>query len=578
MLDITDSLLPPLSDREMARTVTEAKQQIKPSRHPQAGLMFAKLAAHHTDCLGTNGEKYYDFGQAMNFKALATCLADYVDPSVTPSNEDPRRPDEEVRRIFALQLMNETNLHQAACMRNGLRRAWYDPEKDYGELRLTKRRRRSALALIDPVAQMDLLRFTMGWAAEEDVESTDAIYFAFASAAEHLKFVRDAHPDSWSAFEVATGVSADMLTNFAGFLYFLDFAAREVGHSLAYTEQKLTTLAAIFKQSFPDSTIDESNVVALVHAFSLTPQDSCRLLLAVPFFRIEGWYLRYVGFDRIMSSGMGLLTILIRMHEKAWNNSVGSTLAYAADVVASTLPSFDRLRVATRRKLKGKGDIDLVLYDTLTRHLLICEVKTVYDKHRTVLHMHRFEEAKVRVDHAVSQLRDAKSAVTSGAVDLSALFGRKLPPPLRVSGALLTWFDPVDLTVGTPDEDIFSLNFATFRHLVRGAAGDIDLLCRGVHDLRNVWCPAELLPIDLQTDFPTFIEVQINAVDAESDLAPLELSPLARSELASMPAVPEDRRASDTQPPLVSYVADSLATLGKIQIRPSSPTCRTGSN
>lgn len=74
------------------------------------------------------------------------------------------------------------------------------------------------------------------------------------------------------------------------------------------------------------------------------------------------------------------------------------------------------------------------------RHLLLCEVKTVYDKHRTVLHMHRFEEAKVNVARAVGQLRDATAAVNSGAVDMHAIFQKKLPQPLRVSTSLLTWF------------------------------------------------------------------------------------------------------------------------------------------
>lgn len=71
---------------------------------------------------------------------------------------------------------------------------------------------------------------------------------------------------------------------------------------------------------------------------------------------------------------------------------------------------------------------------------------------------------------------------------MQALFGRKLPPPQRVSGALLTWFDAVDLTVGTSDEDILCLNFATLRFLLRHSTGNIDVLHKAAHELRNIWC------------------------------------------------------------------------------------------
>jgi hypothetical protein len=493
--DITDELLRSLDAPKIDQVVATAKRAMTPSSHPQAWLMFAKLAAHHTRSLGDERDEYYDFSHAMNFRALATCLTEFIAPAVEFSYEEPLRPDEEVRKLFTLQLMNEINLHQAACMRNGLRRAWYDPEVDRGELRLTKRRRRSALTLIDPVAQSELLRAFAGWNDLAEEPEDDDVYFAFASADEHLRFVRDADPKSWARFEAATGITAHVLSSMSGFLSFLEVSAEIAHHSLAYSEELLERLGGLYKMAFPDSAIDAGNAVALVRIFSRSPQESCDLLLPVPFFSIGERYLRYPGFSRIMSSAMGLLTILIRSHEQDWNNSVGSTLARAADVIASTLPPFKHLRAATRRKLK-KGDIDLALYDVRTRHLLLCEVKAVYDKHRTVLHMHRFEEAKVKVVHAVTQLRKAAEAIRDG-VDMNGIFQAKLPPPLRVSGVLLTWFDPVDLTVGTPDEDILSLNFATFRYLLRAAEGDLDQFYRSAHDLRNVWCVAELRPIDL---------------------------------------------------------------------------------
>jgi len=561
LIDITDMLLPSLDEKSANAKVAAAKAEMARSPHPQAGLMFAKLAAHHSDNLGTVEDEFYDFSNAMNFRALATCLEEFIDPEIAPSFDEPLRPDQAVQHVFALQLMNEINLHQAACMREGLRSCWYDLEQDYGELRLTKRRRRSALTLVDAPAQADLLRITMGLKGGQTELSEDAVYFAFASAKEHLKFVCEADPRSWASFEEATGVSAELLTSFSGFLVFLDFAAREVGHSLAYTEETLKTLAGIYKLGFPDAVVHADNVMALIQQFSLTAQQSSNLLLPVPFFRFGGRYLRCVGFEKIMAPAMGLLTILIRMHNNAWNNTVGGTLARAADVLADVLPCFDRLKVAVRRNLKGRGDVDLALYDVECRHLLLCEVKTVYDKHRTVLHMHRFEEAKVNVARAVGQLRDAAVAVNSGAVDMYALFQKKFPQPLSVSTCLLTWFDPVDLTIGTHDEDILSLNFATLRLLLDQAEGDVDRLCRTAQELRNIWCASELRQIDLQTDFPTKIEVQIPVLDSAADLEDLSLTPLTRAVVGHLPALPNEWRTFDPQPAVISYLADTIAAL-----------------
>jgi hypothetical protein len=42
------------------------------------------------------------------------------------------------------------------------------------------------------------------------------------------------------------------------------------------------------------------------------------------------------------------------------------------------------------------------------------------------------------------RVQQVEGARRRAAVTMQALFGRKLPPPARISGALLTWFDAVD--------------------------------------------------------------------------------------------------------------------------------------
>ncbi len=183
--------------------------------------------------------------------------------------------------------------------------------------------------------------------------------------------------------------------------------------------------------------------------------------------------------------------IAIRKYEEAWNRTMGCNLARSADVLAASLPTFDNIVVAVRRRIKGKGDIDLAVYDIISCQMLVCEIKTVYDKHRTVRQMQRFEESKVNLAHAIGQLHLAISAVRSGAMSMRTIFGRHLPSPERVRGALLTWVDPIDLIVGTVDENLLSLNFATFSYLLRRSEGDLPAMLRAISELRNIWCGAE---------------------------------------------------------------------------------------
>ncbi|MGA8754874.1 MAG: hypothetical protein WB611_00865 [Stellaceae bacterium] len=113
-------------------------------------------------------------------------MSNYVTPTVEPSLEDPIRPDEDVKRIFYHQVMEEINKHQAACMIHGIRRVYYDIEKDRFHHRLSKRRRQSALHLIDTEAQREMLTTAYN---EQHRALDDAVFFAMASSAEHIKFV-----------------------------------------------------------------------------------------------------------------------------------------------------------------------------------------------------------------------------------------------------------------------------------------------------------------------------------------------------------------------------------------------------
>jgi hypothetical protein len=531
IIDITDRMIAAYDEGVAEETTDESDIPAIPSTSPVAAVTFAKLAAYRSHQIASKPQGFDDIDEALNFQALVACLANYVDDATEQSPNPPERPDHELHHLYYRKLMGVLNLHQRACVKNRLWRIYYDPEKDTFHARLTKRRRHSALLALNMAAEADLLDHVCENQLSNGQLSDDDVYFAFASSAEHLRFVEQSTHQSWLAFTSATGFTSQELTNYVGFLAFLSFAAQTVGHPRLYSEDRLRTLRQLFANAFGCPHFSDDVMLRLMNLFSLTPKEAQEYSLPVPFFRMGRQYLRYDGFLHIMSPAMGLLTIVIRKHEASWSKTLGTTLAHAADVIAASLPSYPDVAVAVRRNF-ASGDLDLGLYDITRRHLLICEVKTVFDKHRTTYQMHRFEEAKVNVQRAVDQLARTTAVLNAGSLSVATIFGRKLSAPLHIDKALLTWLDPVDLTMDTPHEEVLSLNFATLRYLYQRCNGNITNMVRSIKELRNIWCLAVLRPLNVgQPTVNSYLEVQVPRLDSDKDLASLSLSALTLQEL-----------------------------------------------
>ncbi|MBW3571809.1 MAG: hypothetical protein KY467_11945 [Gemmatimonadetes bacterium] len=559
--DVTDALL-----QQYAKTYPadlKRRPEEPPSDlHPQAATMFVKMAAHAVHHISEGSTDYEDYTIPVTGLVLANCLVACEEATSTPSFADPPKPDAWVRAAFMRQLMDELNREQAARVRHGIWRCWYDPQADQFLHRLTRRRRRSALVLLDNIAQPALLQNLLGHPLQD--LSLDELYHALAGSPEMLYFLTRTDPTGWAKFESAGGVNAEELAALAGFLVFLSFAADTVGHSYWYEEPFLASLWSIYTQAYPQyDSISSDSLVEAVRRFSMAPSEAARYLIHPPFFRLHGKYLRnpcFLGAHNLLG---GLLIIAIRKHERAWNNTLGSSLARAADTLASMLPQTGRLKVAARRNHQS-GDVDLALYDVQSRELLICEVKTVFDKHRTDSLMHRFEEAKVNVSKAASQLRSSEQAIASGHLSMRQLFGIDELRPDRVHLALLTWLDPIDMTIGTPDEDILSLNFATFLWLAHASAGDVQMLATSIRELRNLWAVALTRPLDLdQPEVKANLEVQSGLLDARTSLATLPLSALSREIIESISTV-DDVSLDGEAPAWISYLDDTRRALEQL--------------
>lgn len=534
------------------------------STNPQAPLMFAKLAANRSMHVHKEGG-LNDFNHVVIFEALVTCLTEGIYPGSTISYEEAKKPDHKVREQFQRQLMVELNRHQHACLIHGFWRAYYSKSDDRFHMRLARRRRVSALSGLDPIAHVSALHNALGGNANVAMSIDDA-FLRLASGQEHLQYITGADPEGWKRFSAHTGVSASSFAAFSGFLTFLDYAASLVGHSLWYSEAKLDGLWRAFTEAFPATKAVDPGVLDLTDVFSMSPAAAKESGLVVPFLKVGHQYLRYPGYIHSVSLTMGLLSIVIRKHEAEWSRTLGSTLARAADVIAAKLKDYRNLDVVTRRKIGRKGDMDLAIFDKASETLLICEVKTVYDRQRTARWTAWFEDAKVNISRAVAQLRSSIESVQSGQTPLGTIFSKAVRNPKRIRGAVLTWLDPKDLTIGSSEEDILSLNFETFLYLLKVSNGNLETVLKMAHELRNLWFTAIERPLDLgQAELHTDIEVQGGLLDSRPDIDTLHLCDATRAQISHFESLPDTWRTASDRPTRVSYLEESrtyLSTAG----------------
>jgi hypothetical protein len=237
----------------------------------------------------------------------------------------------------------------------------------------------------------------------------------------------------------------------------------------------------------------------------------------------------------------------MRKYPEDWNNTVGSDLAKVADTIRNGLPDKPNLLFGIMKKKKGVGDIDLGIYDSESRVLLLCEIKTVFDRFRTNYQLSNFIDQRVNFDKAASQLVAAKEAIENGEWKLSEIFNCKLDgSPSRILTVVLTWYDLHNPWVGIAETNLVSCNFRVFRYLFAQAGGNLDMVYEAIFQLSRIYCVAVLqpsfqLPVEGQEVFVKR-QVQTELLPPNEELDQMQLCEIVRQESASLPKLPANWR------------------------------------
>lgn len=435
-------------------------------------------------------------------------------------------------------------LNLEISLQNDYWRLFYDVDDDSFRLGLAPPQRRSALVLIDHKAEFlgmpPELREILSSGTSTDENKT--IPLALATGMREVTFLADAVPNAWNELATRIGFTLDEGVRFQAFIQ----ALMSTGDLWFHTDDILETFTDFVKLRNL-APIAEEQFHRLVDFFSLSPETIETWGIAIPFVRFGNWLGYWPFVHHVLPPSLTFLSLLIRKHADAWNNTVGANLAKVADAIRDQLPKISGLLFATTKKKRGIGDIDLAIYEQHSRVLLLCEIKTVFDRFRTNYQLPNFVDQRVNFDKASMQLEAASNAIQGGTWQLSEIFDHRLhDPPARILLLVLTWYDQHNPWLGIAAPNPASCNFRVFNYLFTQAHGDLVALHGAITQLSRIYCVAALpswrLPV-MDEKVPVKREVQTDLLPPQKVLHDMPLSDLVRREIESLAKMPMDWQA-----------------------------------
>lgn len=266
---------------------------------------------------------------------------------------------------------------------------------------------------------------------------------------------------------------------------------------------------------------------------------------SVPFIRFGDWVRAWPFSYHTMLPELVFVTAVQNKQPKLWSNTFGSGLALAAVHLASRLAPFDNLIIKTLRRKSGVGDIDLAIYDKKTHRLLLCEIKTVFDKFRTDFQLSNFAVQKVNFEKARQQLIASQDAIASGAWKMEDIFGHDVKqPPSKIDRMLVLWRDQMNPTLDTTDP-IPVVTFDTFVYLFSESKGDLAEFVDTIRQLEQVfWVSRHVDDFFSLGDGQVLVsrELEMDMLPPLSFLNRFEMTGLAFRELGTLRHLPENWR------------------------------------
>ncbi len=449
--------------------------------------------------------------------------------------------DKAVQSCLDMEYHQLGYLNLEISLREEYWRMLYDADDDSFRLSLAAPQRRSALILLDHKAEFLGMSPELSEILSSPPSVNRTVPLVLATGMREIAFLGEAVPDAWHLLAGRIGFTISEAIPFQAFIQAL-LESRQLWFRVADLQGMFTS----FAEEWGLAPIADDRFRRLVDFFSAPPEIVESWGIAVSFVRFGDWFAYWPFVHHVLPPSLTFLSLLMRKYPDDWNNTVGSDLSKVADAVCAGLPTTPGLLFVTRKTKTGVGDIDLGIYDRRSRVLLLCEIKTVFDRFRTNYQFSNFSGQRANFAKAAAQLAAAKDAIINGAWKLSEIFGQKLDgPPARVLSLVLTWYDIHNPWVGIEATNLASCNFRVFQYLFTQAGGDLAMLHEAIAQLSRIFCVAGLhswqLPVQGEK-VAVKREVQTDLLPPKEMLDKMPLSDLVIREIETLPKLPANWR------------------------------------
>ncbi len=536
--------------------VTDAISTARKSIREQLGERYAKLQRPGYAlpmawwCAGAVSNKIVDsvprYSSADHgsvFKSLITFARNVL---MTPHNEftgphfnSALEPDSEIECCINYEFEQLFLLNLEVSLREGYWR-WTQEQNDGSfRLSLAPPQRRSALTLLDHKVEFEGYPQEIRDVLTNPSSPGNAVALALATGMQEVAFIQNAIPEVWRRLENKIGFSVTEAAAFHAFIQSL------VGHGFHWFQShELLEEFVEFTSEHNIATIPEDRFHSMLDFFSAPPEVIESWGIALPFVRFGDWLAYWPFVHHILPPSLTFLSLAMRKYPNDWNNTVGAHLAEVAKAVCAGLQAEEDLLYVTTKSKAGVGDIDLGIYNPKSQVLLLCEIKTVFDRFRTNYQFSNFSNQRVNFSKAAAQIKASMDAIHTGTWPLSDIFGRRLDgPPKRILPLVMTWYDQHNPWLGDNIEGLVSCNFRVFQHLFSQASGDLVMVYESIMQLSQIYCVATLRPLRLSIADKSIAvdrEVQTDLLPMEETLLSMPLSDLVREEIRPMAKLPPD--------------------------------------
>ena len=529
---------------------------------PNNGYAIPMLFCHALACSDLIVDKIPRLSSADHisvFKALSTILeyllnrTNFDIKSFTPFFDKCIEIDTCVAELFDEYFGNLFYLNFITSIREG----YWDivNKEEYILFSINKKMRRSALNILATKAEYfscseevrDIL---------DNIEKYEPEMLPLKQGIQDLEILYNGVPEAWEFFLNGLKYTPKDIVSFRGFMMYIRRVDR-----IWFRYKDLWKIWGEYAKEFKQEDIEREIFDCLLDFFSIKPGDAVKWGVQIPFIKIGDWYAYWFFYFHAMNPNLTLLSLWIRKYNRLWSNTLGSKMADVSAYIESCLPIVNGVFTVSQRLLKGISDIDLAVYDSINNHLLICEVKTVFDKFRTNYQFTNFLNQKVNYVKASSQLMKIIKELTNNNKILECIVCVKIKQEkMRITHMVLTWWDISNPNIDTSYNDILCCNFKTFLYLYRKTNGDIGLLSDSIKQLANIFCPAGLVYDSVlynNQELKYIREVQTDLLPPLSNLNGFSFNAIVIEEINNLAKFPEDWKEqvkiTDDDPELFNF-------------------------